>query len=157
MDRSQAASIARGHTSDYSDHYTQLAIQGPRARDRLAKLPQVDLSSIKNYWFAWGKVCGLHNVLIVRTGYTGEDGFEIYIPSDATTSARVWQEITPAANEIGLLACGLGARNTLRLEAAMAISRNEMTEETNLLEAGLERFSKLGKSEFLGRKPQCKN
>ena len=78
------------HVSDYSDHYSQLAIQGPQALATMQKLTRVDLNSIKNYWFVWGQVCGIHNVLISRTGYTGEDGFEIYIPSDeATTTTRV--------------------------------------------------------------------
>jgi aminomethyltransferase len=148
--RSQVGSFAGVHISDYSDHYTQLAIQGPCAQDTLAKLTKVNLSAIKNYWFTWGMVCGLHNVLIARTGYTGEDGFELYIPSDEPTSARVWEEVTEAGKEFGLLACGLGARNTLRLEAAMALYGHEISEEINLLEAGLERFSKLGKSDFLG-------
>jgi aminomethyltransferase len=148
--RSQVGSFAGVHISDYSDHYTQLAIQGPRAQDTLAKLTKVNLSAIKNYWFTWGTVCGLPNVLIARTGYTGEDGFEIYLPSDEPTSARVWEEVTAAGKEFGLLACGLGARNTLRLEAAMALYGHEISEEINLLEAGLERFSKLGKSDFLG-------
>jgi aminomethyltransferase len=148
--RSQVGSFAGVHISDYSDYYTQLAIQGPRAQETLAKLTKVDLSTIKNYWFTWGTVCGLPNVLIARTGYTGEDGFEIYIPSDEPTSARVWQEVMEAGKEFGILACGLGARNTLRLESAMALYGHEISDEINLLEAGLERFSKLGKSDFVG-------
>ena len=148
--RSQVGSFAGVHISDYSDHYSQLAIQGPRAQDTLAKLTRVDLNLLKNYWFTWGTVCDLPNVLIARTGYTGEDGFEIYIPSDEPTSTRVWQEVTEAGTPFGLLPCGLGARNTLRLEAAMALYGHEISEETTLLESGLERFSKLGKSDFLG-------
>jgi aminomethyltransferase len=148
--RSQVGSFAGLHISDYSDHYTQLAIQGPRAAETLAKLTKVDLSKIKNYWFTWGTVCGLPNVLIARTGYTGEDGFEIYVPSDEPTSARVWHEVLEAGKPFGILPCGLGARNTLRLEAAMALYGHEISEEINLLESGLERFSKLGKSDFLG-------
>jgi aminomethyltransferase len=148
--RAQVGSFAGVHISDYSDYYTQLAIQGPRAQETLAKLTKTDLSAIRNYWFTWGTVCGLHNTLIARTGYTGEDGFEIYVPSDESTSARVWQEVMEAGKEFGILACGLGARNTLRLEAAMALYGHEISEEINLLEAGLERFSKLGKSEFIG-------
>ncbi len=78
------------HISDYSDYYTQLAIQGPRAAETLQKLTDTDLSQIKGYRFTWGTVCGLPNTLIARTGYTGEDGFEIYIPSDvADQRARV--------------------------------------------------------------------
>ena len=148
--RSQVGSFAGLHISDYSDHYTQLAIQGPRAQDTLAKLTKVNLSAVKNYWFTWGTVCEVPNVLIARTGYTGEDGFEIYIPSDEPTSTRVWQEVMEAGKPFGLLPCGLGARNTLRLEAAMALYGHEISEDISLLESGLERFSKLGKSEFLG-------
>ena len=139
------------HVSDYSDHYSQLAIQGPHALETLQKLTRVDLSAIKNYWFVWGQVCGLHNVLISRTGYTGEDGFEIYIPSDATTTARVWQEILDAGREFDIVQCGLGARNTLRMEASMPLYGHEITEETNVFEAGLDRFCKLDKPEFLGQ------
>ena len=148
--RSQVGSFAGVHISDYSDHYTQLDIQGPRAQETLAKLTKVDLSAIKNYWFTWGTVCGLPNVLIARTGYTGEDGFEIYIPSDEPTSTRVWYEVMEAGEPFGLLPCGLGARNTLRLESAMALYGHEISEDITLLESGLERFSKLGKSDFLG-------
>jgi aminomethyltransferase len=148
--RSQVGSFAGVHISDYSDFYTQLAIQGPRAQDTLSKLTKVDLSAVKNYWFTWGTVCDLPNVLIARTGYTGEDGFEIYIPSDEPTSARVWQEVMEAGKQFGILPCGLGARNTLRLEAAMALYGHEISEDISLLESGLERFSKLGKSDFLG-------
>jgi aminomethyltransferase len=148
--RSQVGSFAGLHISDYSDYYTQLAIQGPRALDTLSKLTKVDLSAVKNYWFTWGTVCDLPNVLIARTGYTGEDGFEIYIPSDEPTSTRVWHEVMEAGKPFGLLPCGLGARNTLRLEAAMALYGHEISEDITLLESGLERFSKLGKSDFLG-------
>ncbi len=78
------------HVNDFSDYYTQLAIQGAESGGDVAEADFGDLSGIKNYWFTWGQVCGLHNVMIARTGYTGEDGFEIYIPSDEPTSARVW-------------------------------------------------------------------
>jgi aminomethyltransferase len=139
------------HVNDFSDYYTQLAIQGPRAAETLQKLTPTDLSTIKNYWFTWGQVCGLHNVLIARTGYTGEDGFEIYIPSDEPTSARVWGEVLAAGAEFGILACGLGARNTLRLEAAMALYGHEISDTINVLEAGLGRYAKLDKPEFVGR------
>ena len=128
------------HISDYSDYYTQLAIQGPRAQETLPKLTDSDLTRIKNYWFTWGTVCGLHNTLIARTGYTGEDGFEIYMPSDEPTSERVWNEVLEAGKEFGILPCGLGARNTLRLEAAMALYGHEISEEINVFEAGLDRY-----------------
>jgi aminomethyltransferase len=144
------------HVSDYSDYYTQLAIQGPKAADTLAKLTDVDLSSIKNYWFKWGTVCGLANTLIARTGYTGEDGFEIYIPSDTPTSERVWNEVLEAGREFGILPCGLGARNTLRLESAMALNGNEISETINVFEAHLDRFLKLEKGPFLGSEALAK-
>jgi len=143
--------MPRVHMSDYSDHYTQLAIQGPRAAETLRKLTSTDLSTIKNYWFTWGQVCGLHNVMIARTGYTGEDGFEIYIPSDEATSARVWGEVLAAGAEFGILACGLGARNTLRLEAGMALYGHEISDAINVFEAGLGRYAKLDKGDFVGR------
>lgn len=139
------------HMNDFSDYYTQLAIQGPRAQETLQKLTSVDLSGIRNYWFTWGQVCGLHNVMIARTGYTGEDGFEIYIPSDEPTSARVWGEVLEAGKEFGILACGLGSRNTLRLEAAMALYGHEISDTINVFEAGLGRYAKLDKGDFVGR------
>jgi aminomethyltransferase len=144
------------HVNDFSDYYTQLAIQGPRAAETLQKLTSTDLSTIKNYWFTWGQVCGLYNVMIARTGYTGEDGFEIYIPSDEPTSARVWGEVLEAGAEFEILACGLGARNTLRLEAGMALYGHEISDTINVLEAGLGRYAKLDKPEFVGREALLK-
>ncbi len=138
------------HVSNYSDLYTQLAIQGPRAAETLAKLTGVDLAAIKNYRFTWGTVCGLANTLIARTGYTGEDGFEIYIPSDEATSERVWNEVLEAGKEFGILPCGLGARNTLRLESAMALYGHEISQEIDVFEAGLDRYCKLDKGTFVG-------
>jgi aminomethyltransferase len=138
------------HANDYSDYYTQLAIQGPKAAETLARLTKVDLSTIKGYWFKWGTVCGLANTLIARTGYTGEDGFEIYIPSDVATSERVWNEVLEAGEEFGILPCGLGARNTLRLESAMSLYDHEISETINVFEAHLDRFLKLEKGPFIG-------
>jgi aminomethyltransferase len=139
------------HANDLSDYYTQLAIQGPRAVDVLKKLTDTDLSTIKNYWFTYGTVCGLPNTMIARTGYTGEDGFEIYVPSDEATSERVWNELLKAGEEFGLLPCGLGARNTLRLESKMALYGHEISEEINVWEADLGRYCKMDKGEFIGR------
>ena len=140
------------HITDVSDYYTQLAIQGPKAKDTLQKLTGVDLSAIKNYWFTWGQVCGIHNVMIARTGYTGEDGFEIYVPSDEPTSARVWDEVLAAGDEFGIQPCGLGARNTLRLESAMALYGHEISDTINVFEANLGRYCKLDKgTDFVGR------
>jgi aminomethyltransferase len=154
--RSQIGHMPGVHVNDFSDYYTQLAIQGPRAAETLQKLTSTDLSGIKNYWFTWGRLDlkdggGLHNVMIARTGYTGEDGFEIYIPSDEATSARVWGEVLAAGAEFGILACGLGARNTLRLEAAMALYGHEISDTINVFEAGLGRYAKLDKGDFVGR------
>jgi aminomethyltransferase len=150
--RQQVGSMAGIHISDYSSYYSQLAIQGPRALETLQKLTKVDLSAIKNYWFTFGQVAGVYNTLIARTGYSGEDGFEIYIPSDVATSGKVWNAILEAGTEFGILPCGLGARNTLRLEAGMPLYEHEITDQTNVLEAGLGRWLKLEKdSDFLGR------
>src|SRR3979490_1625748 len=149
--RKQIGHMPGVHVNDFSDYYTQLAIQGPRAAETLQKLTSTNLSTIKNYWFTWGQVCGLHNVMVARTGYTGEDGFEIYIPSDEATSARVWGEVLAAGAEFGILACGLGARNTLRLEAAMALYGHEISDTINGFEAGVGRYAKLDKGDFVGR------
>src|SRR3989454_7201567 len=136
---------------DVGDAYTQLAIQGPRAAELLQKLTDAELGAIKNYWFTHGAVCGLKNVLIARTGYTGEDGFEIYIPSDTATSEAAWKRVLDAGKEFGILPCGLGARNTLRLEAKLALYGHEISETINVWEAGLDRFCKMEKTDFTGR------
>lgn len=141
----------RCHADDIGDYYTQLAIQGPKAVEVLKKLTHVDLSIIKNYWFTHGTVCDIPNTLIARTGYTGEDGFEIYIPSDFATSSRVWSEVLKEGKEFGILPCGLGARNTLRLEAKMALYGHEISDTINVWEAALDRFCKMDKGDFIGR------
>ena len=134
-----------------SDDFTQIAIQGPKAANVLQKLTDADLSAVKFYWVTRGTVCGLKNTLIARTGYTGEDGFEIYIPSDEPTSARVWNEILQAGKEFGVVPCGLGARNTLRLEAKLPLYGHEISDTINVWEAGLDRFCKMEKPDFIGR------
>lgn len=150
--RRTIGSMPSVHINDFSDMYTQIAIQGPRAAETLQKLTDTDLSAIKNYWFTWGKVAGFYNVLIARTGYTGEDGFEIYVPSDEATSASVWQQIFTAGEEFGIVPAGLGARNTLRLESSMALYGHEISDEINVLEAGLNRYCKLEKeADFVGK------
>jgi aminomethyltransferase len=136
---------------ELSDAYTQLAIQGPRAVDVLQKLTDANLAPIKNYWFTHGTVCGLPNTLIARTGYTGEDGFEIYVPSDQATSEMVWNKVMEAGKEFGIIPCGLGARNTLRLESKMALYGHEISDTINVFEAGLDRYCKLDKGDFVGR------
>jgi aminomethyltransferase len=134
-----------------SDDYTQIAIQGPKGVDLLSKLTDADLGGVKFYWVTRGTVCGLKNTLIARTGYTGEDGFEIYIPADDETSARVWNEILAAGKEFGAVPCGLGARNTLRLEAKLPLYGHEISDTINVWEAGLDRFCKMEKPQFIGR------
>jgi aminomethyltransferase len=139
------------HLSNYSSYYSQLALQGPRSLDTLAKLTRVDLAAIKNYHFAWGTVAGNANVMIARTGYSGEDGFEVYIPSDEATTVKTWNALLDAGAEFGIRPCGLGARNTLRLEAGMSLYGHEISEEINVFEAGLTRWLKLDKGDFIGR------
>jgi len=134
-----------------SDDFTQIAIQGPKGVDLLQKLTDANLSAVKFYWVTRGAVCGLKDILIARTGYTGEDGFEIYIPSDEKNSARVWGEVLEAGREFGVLPCGLGARNTLRLESKLPLYGHEISDTINVWEAGLDRFCKMEKPEFVGR------
>jgi len=137
--------------SDDSSDYSQLAVQGPRGLETLQKLTKADLAAIKNYWFTFGEVCGVANVLIARSGYTGEDGFEVYLPSDVATTERVWSALLEAGREFGIRPCGLGARNTLRLEAGMPLYGHEISDSINVFEGGLERWLKLDKGEFIGR------
>jgi aminomethyltransferase len=131
-----------------SDRYAQIAVQGPFALRTLQKLTAADLASIGYYWFTDGAVSGTP-ARIARTGYTGEDGFEIYLsPREA---ARVWNELLEAGREFGIRACGLGARNTLRLEAKMALYGHEIHASITPYEAELGRIVKLDKGDFIGR------
>jgi aminomethyltransferase len=134
-----------------SDDFTQIAIQGPKAVDVLQKLTDANLSAVKFYWVTRGSVCGLKNILIARTGYTAEDGFEIYIPADEATSAGAWNELLHEGKEFGLVPCGLGSRNTLRLEGSLSLYGHEISDTINVWEAGLDRFCKMEKPEFTGR------
>jgi len=134
-----------------SDDFTQIAIQGPRGVDLLQKLTDANLSAVKFYWVTHGTVCGLKNTLIARTGYTAEDGFEIYVPADESTSAMVWNRALEAGREFGAIPCGLGARNTLRLEGSLSLYGHEISDTINVWEARLDRFCKMEKPEFVGR------
>ncbi|MFZ0289166.1 MAG: glycine cleavage system aminomethyltransferase GcvT [Candidatus Sulfotelmatobacter sp.] len=134
-----------------SDDFTQIAIQGPKAVGVLQKVTDADLSAVKFYWITRGSVCDLKKILIARTGYTAEDGFEIYVPADEATSARVWNEILNAGKEFGIVPCGLGARNTLRLEGKLPLYGHEISDTINVWEAGLDRFCRMEKPEFVGR------
>lgn len=131
-----------------SGNYAQLAIQGPKALATLQKLTDTNLGAIKYYWFEDGMVTGAP-ARIARTGYTGEDGFEIYIPP--AESGRLWAAILVAGEEFGIRPCGLGARNTLRLEAKMALYGHELTASINPFEADLGWIVKMDKGEFVGR------
>jgi aminomethyltransferase len=131
-----------------SDRYAQIAIQGPKAKPTLQKLTGTNLSEIKYYWFVDGFVSGVP-ARIAHTGYTGEDGFEIYIPP--AEAPRIWNELLSAGEEFGIRPCGLGARNTLRLEAKMALYGHEITASLNPLEADLAWIVKFEKEEFVGR------
>jgi aminomethyltransferase len=134
-----------------SDDFTQIAIQGPKGVNLLQKLTDADLSTVKFYWVMRGTVCGLKDILIARTGYTAEDGFEIYVPSDEATSALVWNRVLEAGKEFKAAPCGLGARNTLRLEGKLPLYGHEISDTINVWEAGLDRFCKMEKPEFIGR------
>jgi aminomethyltransferase len=130
------------------DRYAQLAIQGPKALATLQKLTPVDLSAIRYYWFADGDVAGTP-ARIAHTGYTGEAGFEIYVPPGE--AHRIWGLVLEAGAEFGIKPCGLGARNTLRLEAKMALYGHEIDASISPLEADLAWIVKLDKGDFVGR------
>jgi len=128
--------------------YAQIAIQGPRAAEILQTLTPVDLSTIRYYWFKDGEVAG-QPARIARTGYTGEDGFEIYV--DPSAAEARWNDLLAAGQPFGLKPAGLGARNTLRLEAGMALYGHEIDASLTPLEAGLGWIVKLDKGDFVGR------
>ena len=134
---------------DYaSERYAQIAVQGPRALQTLAKLTPVDIASIRYYWFRDGEVCGVP-ARIARTGYTGEDGYEIYVaPAEAP---GIWRKLLAAGEEFGIKPCGLGCRNTLRLECKMALYGHEIHASISPFEADLGWIVKLDKGNFTGR------
>jgi aminomethyltransferase len=131
-----------------SAHYAQIALQGRNAASILKPLTSLDLNSIKNYWFLEGTLCNIP-AIIARTGYTGEDGFEVYIAWNK--GPEVWRAILESGAVYGLKPCGLGARDTLRLEMKYPLYGNELSDSTNPLEAGLGWVVKLDKENFLGR------
>ena len=132
---------------DASSRYALLAIQGPAALEVLQPLTGVDLSSIKYYWFAHGEVASIR-ATISRTGYTGEDGFEIFVPPQSAD--RVWLALLESGRAAGAIPCGLGARDTLRLEAAMRLYGNDIDGTTTALEADLGWIVGWNKTDFLG-------
>jgi glycine cleavage system T protein (aminomethyltransferase) len=130
-----------------SARYALIAVQGPAARDILQELTGVDLKTIKYYWFAHGEVAGVRGT-ISRTGYTGENGYELFVPPQQ--APRVWDALLQAGQPHGLIPAGLGARDTLRLEAAMRLYGNDIDDQTTVLEADLEWVIGWNKTDFIG-------
>lgn len=136
-----------------SNQFAQLAVQGPKAEAVLKKLTDYDLASIKYYWFAFTRVDGV-DCLISRTGYTGEDGFEIYVKPEFV--GQLWERILTAGKAEGILPIGLGARDTLRFEARLPLYGQELSPEITPFEAGLSNFVKLDKADFNGKQALVK-
>ena len=136
-----------------SDNYTQIALQGPRAQEILQPLTDLNLSEIKYYWFKTGKVAGIDSI-VSRTGYTGEDGFEIY--TTHSQPEKIWYALLEEGKKYGLKPAGLGARDTLRLEAKMMLYGNDIDETTTVLEADLGWMVKFDKPDFLGKEALLK-
>jgi aminomethyltransferase len=130
-----------------SDRYALIAVQGPKARTVLQSLTGIDLGAIKYYWFAHGEVASVRST-VSRTGYTGEDGFEVFCAPNMAT--RVWNALLEAGQGEGIVPCGLGARDTLRLEAAMRLYGNDIDDTTSVLEADLGWIVGWNKAEFIG-------
>lgn len=135
--------------TDRSESLAQLALQGPKALEILAAVTRADLAALRPFHFVDTDVAGIADVRIARTGYTGEDGVELYV--DAPSAQRLWQAIEAAGAPFGLAPCGLGARDTLRTEMKYALYGNDIDATTNPLEAGLGWVVKLDKGEFVGR------
>ena len=134
-------------TENAGPRYSQLAVQGPRAEEILQKLTPAALAPIHYYHFVFGRVSGI-DCLIARTGYTGEDGFEIYFAPEH--SEKLWDDLMSAGAPLGMIPAGLGARNTLRLEAGMCLYGHEIDDSTTPWEAGLAWICKMEKAPFLG-------
>jgi aminomethyltransferase len=131
-----------------SNDFAQIAVQGPRALQILEPLTEIRLAQMRYYWFARGTFAGVDS-LMSRTGYTGEDGFEIYC--FATHAESVWNQIMDSGKPLGLEPAGLGARNTLRLEAKMALYGHDIDDTTTVLEADLRWICKFDKGDFIGK------
>jgi len=144
----QAQTIGDAAVVDSSSRYALIAIQGPAALDTLQPLTAVDLDGLPYYRFAHGEVASAR-ALVSRTGYTGEDGFEIFVPP--AMAARVWQALLESGRDAGVIPCGLGARDTLRLEAGMRLHGSDINESTTPVEAGLSWIVGWNKPSFVGR------
>lgn len=134
--------------TDASADFCQIAIQGPKALGILQKLTETDLEPIKYYHFTTGKVDGVE-AIISRTGYTGEDGFEVYAAADK--AEQLWNKMLETGKDEGILPCGLAARNTLRLESAMSLYGHELADDISTFEANLGWITKMDKEDFVGR------
>jgi len=133
---------------DISDSITQLAVQGKKAEATVQKLTDISLDEIKYYWFVEGKLAGVP-MLISRTGYTGEPGFELYFEN--TYAEKIWDQLFDAGKEFEIEPIGLGARDSLRMEKKMCLYGNDIDQTTNPLEAGLGWITKLDKEDFIGK------
>lgn len=140
---------------DKSDEYSLLAVQGPNSQKVIQKLTDVKLEEIEYYHFVETKVAGVEMILS-RTGYTGELGYEIYFIGDESTAEKVWNAIFEAGEEFEIKPVGLGARDSLRLEMGFCLYGNDIDKTTNPIEAGLSWITKLKKGEFIGREPIAK-
>lgn len=145
--RRHAPEAGEAAVVDASDRYALLAVQGPRARTIVQRLTAVDLGALKYYWFAHGEIAGVR-AMVSRTGYTGEDGVEIFVPPQA--AERVWDAVRDSGYREGLIPCGLGARDTLRLEAGMRLYGPDMDETTTVLECDLGWIVGWHKPSFIG-------
>lgn len=138
-----------------SDEYALLAVQGPKAAQALQKLTEIDLSTVGFYAFTTGKLAGV-DMIISGTGYTGEKGFELYFETKDVDVEKVWNAIFEAGEEFGIEPCGLGARDTLRLEMGFALYGNDITKDTHPLEARLGWITKFEKGDFIGKEALLK-
>lgn len=137
---------------DTSDSVSLLAVQGPQSLSTLQKLTTIDLSKVPYYHFVRGSLAGV-DMIVSRTGYTGELGFELYFPVGEERATKVWDAIMSAGQEFGIGPTGLGARDTLRLEMGFCLYGHDIDQTTNPIEAGLGWITKVEKGEFLGRAP----
>jgi aminomethyltransferase len=144
----QVKTVSNAAVVDSSSRYALIAVQGPASIDVVQPLTGIPIADIKYYWFAHGEVAGAR-ATISRTGYTGEDGFEIFVPPNV--AERVWDAILQSGRSVDIVPAGLGARDTLRLEASMRLYGNDMDESTTALEAGLGWMIGWTNEQFIGR------
>lgn len=142
--------------TNQSEDTCLLAVQGPQSVETLQKLTDLNLSDIKFYNYKMGALAGMDNVVFSATGYTGEKGFELYFSKKMVDPNAVWNAIMEAGKEFDITPCGLGARDTLRLEMGFALYGNDITKDTNPLEGRLGWLTKLEKGEFIGREAIAK-